>query len=71
MKNLSFLGWLAVALVIIGALNWGLVGAFQLDLVATLFGESSMLSRIVYSLVGLGAVYGIFMVMKMRNYTCS
>ena len=47
----------AVALLIIGGLNWGLVGTAQFDLVATVFGDATMLSRIVYSLVGLAAVY--------------
>ncbi len=46
----------ALILLIIGGLNWGLVGAFQIDLVATLFGEASALSRLVYVLVGLSAV---------------
>lgn len=44
-------------LVLVGALNWGLVGFFAFDLVAALFGDMSTLSRIVYSLVGLSAVY--------------
>jgi hypothetical protein len=44
-------------LLIIGGLNWGLVGAFDFDLVAALFGEMSPLSRLVYVLVGLSAVY--------------
>jgi uncharacterized membrane protein YuzA (DUF378 family) len=39
--------WFALALVIIGAVNWGLVGLFQFDLVAALFGPASVLSRIV------------------------
>ncbi len=43
-------------LVIIGALNWGLVGAFGLDLVALIFGDMTVLSRIVYILVGLSAI---------------
>jgi uncharacterized protein len=48
----------ALGLVIVGALNWLLVGAFQWDLVAALFGgQSSALSRIVYSLVGLAGIY--------------
>ena len=46
-------------LVLVGALNWGLVGFFGFDLVAALFGEMTTLSRIVYSLVGLSAVYQI------------
>jgi len=51
---MNTLHWLALVLVIIGALNWGLVGLFQLDLVAALFGgQGSPLSRVVYTLVGL------------------
>ena len=48
---------LTLTLVLVGALNWGLIGLFGFDLVAALFGEMSVLSRIVYSLVGLSAVY--------------
>ena len=47
---------IALVLLIVGGLNWGLVGAFQFDLVASLFGEMSALSRLVYVLVGLSAV---------------
>jgi len=47
----------AAVLLVIGGLNWGLVGAAQIDLVAALFGELSPLSRTVYLLVGLSAVY--------------
>ncbi len=43
-------------LIIIGALNWGFIGFFGTDLVATLFGDMSTLSRLVYSLVGLAAI---------------
>ena len=57
MNKLNGLDWLVFILVIVGALNWGLVGFFKFDLVATLFGDMTMLSRIVYSLVGLAAVY--------------
>lgn len=46
----------AVVLVVVGALNWGLVGAFGFDLVAAIFGPMSALSRIVYVLVGLAAL---------------
>ena len=52
---------IAAALVIIGALNWGLAGLFRLDLVATVFGmefgETSALSAVVYSLVALSGLY--------------
>lgn len=44
-------------LVIVGALNWGLVGIFSFDLVAAIFGEMTTISRVVYALVGLSAVY--------------
>ncbi|MDQ4026970.1 MAG: DUF378 domain-containing protein [Actinomycetota bacterium] len=47
----------ALALVTVGGINWGLVGLFDFDLVAKLFGNRSALSRTVYSLVGAGAVY--------------
>jgi uncharacterized membrane protein YuzA (DUF378 family) len=50
----------SLVLIIVGALNWGLWGAFQFDLVAALFGgNTSALSRIVYSLVGLAGLYGL------------
>ena len=48
--------WLALTLVVVGAVNWGLVGLFQFDLVAALFGPASALSRLVYSLVGAAGV---------------
>jgi len=44
-------------LLIVGGLNWGLVGLFDFDLVAALFGEMSALSQIVYVLVGVSALY--------------
>ena len=47
---------IAYILVIVGALNWGLVGIFGFDLVATLLGEMSILTRIVYGLVGVSAL---------------
>ncbi|MDQ3620415.1 MAG: DUF378 domain-containing protein [Actinomycetota bacterium] len=47
----------AASLVTIGALNWGLVGLFGFDLVATLLGRRSKLSRLVYTAVGASAVY--------------
>jgi uncharacterized membrane protein YuzA (DUF378 family) len=47
----------AAVLLVIGGLNWGLVSVAQFDLVATLFGTMSLLSRVVYALVGISAVY--------------
>ena len=55
MKSLNFI---TLLLVVLGALNWGLMGLFQLDVVATLFaGPQSTLSRIIYILVGLAGLY--------------
>lgn len=48
--------WIALVLVLVGALNWGLWAAFKLDLVAAILGDYSMLARVVYGLVGLAAV---------------
>lgn len=48
---------IALCLVIIGAVNWGLVGLFKLDLVAFLFGQMTILSRIIYVLVGIAGLY--------------
>ena len=48
---------IALVLVIVGGLNWGLVGLFDLDLVAALFGMGSVLATIVYVLVGLSALW--------------
>jgi uncharacterized membrane protein YuzA (DUF378 family) len=56
-KVVKALTWTALVLLVVGGLNWLLVGAFNFDLVATLFGEMSPLSRIVYVLVGVSAVY--------------
>ncbi|MFI3301270.1 MAG: DUF378 domain-containing protein [Candidatus Gastranaerophilales bacterium] len=50
---------IAYILVIIGGLNWGLVGFFNIDLVATLFGDMTMMTRIVYNLVGISAIVSV------------
>lgn len=56
---------LALILMIIGALNWGLIGIFQYDLVASLFGGmASVVSRIVYTLVGLAGIWGITLLFR-------
>lgn len=48
--------WIARTLVLIGALNWGLIGFFRFDLVAALFGPMTMTTRVVYDVIGLAAV---------------
>ena len=54
MKGLDYT---ALVIVIIGAINWGLIGLFKFDLVAFLFGNLSWLSRIIYALVGICGLY--------------
>ena len=53
---MNFLKYTAYVLVIIGALNWGLVGLFGFDLVAAIFGEMTTITRIVYDIVGISAI---------------
>lgn len=57
----------ALVLVIIGAINWGLIGFFQFDLVATLFGTMSTFSRVVYAIVGIAGLYAISFLGKDRD----
>lgn len=56
---MTVLNKITLLLLIVGGLNWGLVGLANFDLVATLFGDMSPLSRIVYVMVGLSAIYQI------------
>lgn len=62
----STLDWIAGVLVIIGGLNWGLVGFFDWNLVDSIFGMMSTVSRIVYALVGLSALWMIYAMSKMK-----
>ena len=55
--NTKGLDYTLLALVIIGAINWGLIGLFRFDLVSFLFGDMSWLTRIVYGIVGIGGIY--------------
>lgn len=64
MKKFNVLDWICWVLIIIGGLNWGLIGFFKFDLIATLFGDMSMISRIIYALVGLSAIYAIYTMVK-------
>lgn len=54
-------GWVSTILVIVGSLNWGLVGAFDFNLVTSLFGETTKLTRFIYVCVGLAAIYRILL----------
>lgn len=56
----------ALILVIIGAINWGLIGFFQFNLVSTLFGDMTAFSRIIYALVGISGLYALSFFAKDR-----
>lgn len=66
-RAISTIGWIAFILLAIGGINWGLVGLFRFDLVAAIFGEMSTLSRIIYVLVGISALYCLFALPAMRR----
>ena len=61
---------IAGLLVVIGAINWGLVGAFQFNLVDKIFGEMSMIGRIIYVAVGLSGLIGLFTCLKECKACC-
>ncbi|RYY74307.1 MAG: DUF378 domain-containing protein [Gammaproteobacteria bacterium] len=67
LRTLTVVDWIALALVIVGGVNWGLIGLFNVDLVAALFGVMTPLSRAVYVLVGLSALYTIITATKMSS----
>lgn len=66
-RGLNAIDWIALALTIIGGLNWGLVGLFNIDLVAALLGQLTTPSRAVYVLVGLGALWSIAMAIRLGS----
>ena len=61
------LDYTALTLVIIGAINWGLIGFFRFDLVAWLFGSLTLLSRIIYALVGISGLYCICLCGRVKD----
>ena len=64
MKGLDYT---ILTIVIIGAINWGLIGFFDFDLVSTLFGQMSLFTRIIYAVVGIGGLYAISYYGRMKN----
>ena len=61
------LNTVALILIIVGGLNWGLVGLFDFNLVAAIFGVDSWLSNLIYILVGIAAIYGIALLKPVMN----
>ncbi|MEM1243256.1 MAG: DUF378 domain-containing protein [Pseudomonadota bacterium] len=57
MRSLNALDWICIILVFVGAINWGLVGLFSFNLVSAIFGDQTILARIVYFVVALAGIY--------------
>ena len=67
--NLSIFQKIVLVITIIGAINWGLIGLFSFDLVAFLFGDMTILTRTIYSLVGLAGIINIALLfLRNRDY---
>jgi len=66
-SRLSGITWLAIVLTVIGAINWGLVGLFDFNVVAAIFGPLSALSRIIYVVVALAGIYLIIDAARLRE----
>lgn len=67
MRRLDGLDWTAIILTVIGALNWGLIGLFNFNLVAAIFGERTLWERIIYTLVGIAGLYLIYTASKVGS----
>ena len=59
LKKPSVLDWIALIIIVIGGLNWGLYGLYQLNIISMIFGGFSMIARVVYIIVGIAAIYAI------------
>ena len=60
----NILGWITAILVIIGALNWGLVGILDLNLVTTILGSIAWLEKVIYILIGLSGIWELILLFK-------
>ena len=65
--KLNGITWITLTLVVVGALNWGLVGLFDFDLVAAIFGQMSRISRVVYVLVSISGVFLFISAIKSKK----
>lgn len=66
-RRLGAFDWLAMVLMVVGGINWGLVGVMNIDLVAAVFGEGTTAARVVYAAVGLAALYSIYTLSRMAS----
>ena len=58
-EKMKIIDKIALVLIIIGAINWGLIGIFKFNLVEMIFGDMTMIARIIYTLVGIAGLWGI------------
>lgn len=66
-RRLGAFDWLAMVLMVIGGINWGLVGLMNIDLVAAIFGDGTTAARAAYAAVGLAALYSIYTLSRMAS----
>ena len=64
MKTLDYL---ALIFVVVGAVNWGLIGFFDFDLVRAIFGNMTLVSRIIYAIVGISGLYALSFFGRLRS----
>lgn len=64
MRSLNWLDWVCLILLIVGGLNWGLVGIFDFNFVSLITGNANIIERIIYILVGLSSLYVIGAMLK-------
>ena len=64
---MKLLDTIILAIIILGSINWGLIGIFQFDLISNIFGDMSVFTRIIYTLVGICGLYDISFFMKSKS----
>ncbi|MDU2671165.1 MAG: DUF378 domain-containing protein [Clostridium sp.] len=60
---------IVLTLIILGSINWGLIGIFEFDLISNIFGYMSVFSRIIYSIIGISGLYAISFFIKNKKNT--
>ena len=63
----NWLDVVSIILIIIGAVNWGLIGFFNLDVVSAIFGNMSMITRIIFAVVGIAGIYSLVLFWKLKT----
>ena len=65
MNKLSTFNWVALIIIIVGAINWGLVGLFKIDIIKVIFGDMTIFARMLYIIVGLAGLYLLILSFKL------